>query len=269
MDKLKRLAEGKSTFSKEFITRSKTKSNQKGPLDSTPERAIDNSRPPKVVKSDSHLSRGDNEEIRTQLFSIPEEVETEDEMPDQDDQIVGAIFSLADFNRTIPEYKGEVVTLRVFIKRCDVFHEMLNDDGKDSFVSALIFKLGGKAFSIYENKAYEEWSALRKDLIDGIQTNKSPPALQNELMQMRQGFGKTVTQFVDALREKLRELDERLMTEYEHKEVRKSFKKEHEKIAIRALKEGLNQPLRDRIVAFESDSLDAVVKKALEEEPFT
>lgn len=38
-------------------------------------------------------------------------------------------FSVADFNRMIPEFKGDSKTLLVFLKRCDTFHDTLNDEG--------------------------------------------------------------------------------------------------------------------------------------------
>ncbi len=45
-------------------------------------------------------------------------------------------FSTGDFNRMIPEYKGDVMTLPVFLKRCETFHSTLNNAGKAQFLSS-------------------------------------------------------------------------------------------------------------------------------------
>lgn len=47
-----------------------------------------------------------------------------------------------------------------------------------------------------------------------------------------------------------------------------SFRAEHEKIAIRTFKEGLPTPLKFRIVNYEAKTLDEILKKTLELEPF-
>lgn len=50
--------------------------------------------------------------------------------------------------------------------------------------------------------------------------------------------------------------------------VRTSFKIKHEKIPIRAFREGLKSPLKERIINFEAKTLEELTKKAIEEEPF-
>lgn len=53
-----------------------------------------------------------------------------------------ATFSLADFNRVIPEFKEDTAQLPIFLKRCDTFHNSIKD-------------AGGKAFLIFESRKYE------------------------------------------------------------------------------------------------------------------
>lgn len=179
-----------------------------------------------------------------------------------------ADFSTADFNRMIPEFKGDANSLYVFIKRCDTFHAGLCAAGQVAFLSHLIFKLSGKAFMIYESKTYNEWVVLRKDLLEGIKVSKSASALQNELMNLSQGPDKSAKEFADLIREKLKELSDILKTQYQNVEVIKSFQAEHEKIAIRAFREGLRSPLKYRIMNCDTKTLDEIVKRAVEEEPF-
>ncbi len=154
------------------------------------------------------------------------------------------------------------------MKRCDTFHDDLNDAGKQQFVSKLIYKLGGKAFIIYESKRYVDWVSLKKDLLEGIKVSKSLSALQNELMSMSQPFDKSAKEFADMIKEKLKELTDVTILQYDNTAVVTSFKDEHEKIAIRAFREGLRSPLKERVVNYDAHTSDALIKKAIEEEPF-
>lgn len=92
-----------------------------------------------------------------------------------------AKFLIADFNRVIPEFKGDSTNLSVFIKRCDTFNNSLDPEGKTLFLSNLIYKLGGKAFLIYESKPHADWAALKADLIERLKVTRSASALQREL----------------------------------------------------------------------------------------
>lgn len=139
-------------------------------------------------------------------------------------------FSSADFNRMIPEFKGDCHSLPVFLKRCDTFHSTLDADGQISFLNHIIFKLGGKAFIIFESKKYTTWPALKKDLLEGIKVNKSTSALQNELMALVQEPHKSAKEFADMIKEKLKELSDILVTQYSVDEVIKSFKQEYSNV---------------------------------------
>lgn len=177
-------------------------------------------------------------------------------------------FTIADFNRVIPEFKGDSSHLPVFLRRCDTFHDSLNDAGKASFLSHIIFKLSGKAFLIFEDKQYNDWPTLKSDLLEGIKVSKSASAVQNELVNLSQQASQSAKEFSETIKEKLKELSDIIKSQYDNAEVIKSFRIEHEKIAIRAFKEGLRPPLKYRVVNFEPKSLDEIVKKAVEEEPY-
>lgn len=159
------------------------------------------------------------------------------------DQIDMADFSFQDFHRMIPEFKGEPEMLHIFLKRCETFCASLKDAAKPTFILNLIYKLGGKAFTIYESKIYNDWATLKKDLLEGIKISKSPSALQNELMNMYQMQNKSAKEFADIIKSKLKELSDIISAQYDNDDVRQSFKIEHEKIAIRAFREGLRSPL--------------------------
>lgn len=179
-----------------------------------------------------------------------------------------ADFSIADFNRMIPDFKGDANSLPVFLKRCETFHNTLNDASKAKFLSHLIFKLSGKAFTIFESRKYDDWPTLKKDLSEGIKITKSTSALQSELLTMKQQENQSCKDFADEIKEKLREMHELLINNFQHPEVISSFKSEHEKLAVRTFREGLKPPLKYRIVSCDAKSLDEIIRKALEEEPF-
>lgn len=103
------------------------------------------------------------------------------------DQILNnmSAFTIADFHRVIPEFKGDPTQLSIFLRRCDAFHDSLNDAGKLTFISHLIFKLAGKAFLIFESKDYRDWPSLKTDLLEGIKVGKSVSAIQNEIVTMK------------------------------------------------------------------------------------
>lgn len=135
-------------------------------------------------------------------------------------------------------------------------------------VKCYSFRISFKAFIIFENKRYTDWPSLKKDLSEGIRVSKSTSALQNELMNLTQNSDKSAKDFADIIKEKLKELSDIIATQYDQDNVRDSFKIEHEKIAIRAFREGLRSPLKERIINFEAKSLDELTRKAIEEEPF-
>lgn len=102
---------------------------------------------------------------------------------------------------------------------------------------------------------------LKKDLSEGIKVSKSASALQNELMHIVQKDDQSCKEFADEIKDKLRELSDITITQFDNNDVVKSFKCEHEKIAIRSFKEGLKPPLKYRIHNLETQTLDELVKK--------
>lgn len=127
------------------------------------------------IKSDSDISKrklifkssdseSDDSIIIDHLFDlIPPKTENKDII--KDNIPIMAQFSIADFNRVIPEFKGDTIQLPIFIKRCDAYRSTLDEPGKVSFLSHLIFKLSGKAFSIFDDKKYDDWPNLKADLL--------------------------------------------------------------------------------------------------------
>lgn len=179
-----------------------------------------------------------------------------------------ANFTVSDFNRMIPEFKGDSKSLLIFLKRCDTFHDSLKEEARRAFLDYLVFKLRDNAMTIYESKAYNDWGTFRKDLLDGIKVSKSNDALLTELMSMTQGTDMSAKEFSDTIREKLKELNDLVIAQNANADVRTTLKNNFEKTAIRAFKEGLKPPLKYRVINFEALTLDSITKKAVEELPF-
>lgn len=179
-----------------------------------------------------------------------------------------AQFTFQDFRIAIPEYSNDPSFLPVFLKRCDTYYASLDAPGKVTFISNLIYRLSGKAFLIFQGKKYNTWEEFKTDLIEQIKISKSIAALQNEMTHIKQNPGQSARKFADVIKLKLKELNDKIQLQYQHAEVIKSFSEEFEKSAIRTFREGITTPLKYRIINFEAATLDDIVKKASEEEPF-
>lgn len=153
-----------------------------------------------------------------------------------------ANFTVSDFSRMIPEFKGDPQSLLIFLKRCDTFHASLKPDAQTAFLQYLVFKLRDNAMTIYESKTYETWAALRKDLLEGIKVSKSNDALLTELMSMTQEADKSAKEFSDSIREKLKEINDLVVAQNANADVVTTLKNNFEKTAIRTFREGLKSP---------------------------
>lgn len=177
-------------------------------------------------------------------------------------------FTVSDFSKMIPEFRGDSQSLLIFLKRCDTFHDSLKPECHKAFLDYLVFKLRDNAMTIYESKAYQPWAVLRKDLLDGIKVQKSSDALLTELMSMTQEENQSAKEFSDKIREKLKELNDLTKSQNAEPQVVTTLKSNFERTAIRTFREGLKPPLKYRIINFEATTLDAITKKAIEEKPF-
>lgn len=178
-------------------------------------------------------------------------------------------FEVATFNRIIPEYNGDTEKLKVFLSRCDKYNKTLTIKGQNLFLHHLIFKLTDRAFIIYESKPLTNWLTLKRDLLTAIADKKSIATIQNELLALKQKSGQSVTDFSEQIRVKLKNLSDKISELYQDPLIHDSFSIEHEKMAIRAFKEGLLPPLKYRAVAFNDNNFEKLRQFVLEEEPFT
>lgn len=180
-----------------------------------------------------------------------------------------AQFDIPTFNRIIPEYRGDIDSLQMFLRRCDTYHDSLDHTGQSQFVKHLIFKMSGRAFILYESQDFTSWRMLKKHLSNAISDKKSIATLQNELLSLHQQHSQNVTEFSETIRAKLKKLSDKISELYDNNDiVQASFYTEHEKLAVRAFKEGLLPPLKFRVINCPEQSFEGIRQFALEEEPF-
>lgn len=225
----------------------------------------------------SSLHDPSDEEFQEELNDIEDSLLSPTKSHPKDSHIVAILsaenmakFEIATFNRIIPEYKGDTESLNIFLRRCDTYHSSLTPKGKKMFLDNLIYKLVGRAFIIYDAKPPTDWKTLKADLSNGIGDKKSIATLQNELLALKQKPEQTATEFAEIIRNTLKKLTDKITELYDDDEnVKQSFYTEHEKMAVRAFKEGLLPPLKYRVLNSHETSFEKVRQFALEEEPFT
>jgi Zinc knuckle len=175
------------------------------------------------------------------------------------------------FHRVIPEYGGDLKELNVFFKRGDLFYRRLSPAGRITFFESLAFKLKGKALGEYDRLpvASQTWEAFKAALSLKITGIKTLASLQAELMQMGQGRNQSVHSYAETINNKVQEMSDVTDGLHEELAVKGLFRTEHERMAVRVFKEGLWEPLRQRILATPPDAtLEQLIHRAIEEEPF-
>lgn len=177
-----------------------------------------------------------------------------------------AEFEYSDFSHKIPEFAGEKDMLKVFIQRCDAVHDSLKAAGQELFYKNLVFKLKGKPFTIFSK--VESWAEFKKELLQDGQQTIPIHSILAKMNDLRQG-NKSVREFAEEINKVLEDLEFSINLNYAEDIVRKGFKIEHKKAAIRIFKEGLYEPLKGRVFACSSGkTLEETIQIALEEELF-
>lgn len=179
------------------------------------------------------------------------------------------LFNLTIFNKIVPQFKGDQPSLKIFLRRCEAYLSTLDDDQEEIMMTSLVYKLSGKAFRAYEEKAFTEWMEFRKTLIEIVDGGKSLTTLLNELTSVKQTRGQAVQDFANIVQDKLSDILEKIISEHQSMDARFSFRSEYSKVAIRAFKEGLLPSIKARVVTASAKTLDEIIKIAVEEAQFT
>lgn len=178
-------------------------------------------------------------------------------------------FNITLFNKIVPQFKGDQPSLKIFLRRCETYLRTLHYCQEELMMDSLVYKLSGKAFRTYDERTFIEWEDFRKALIEAVDGGKSLTMLLNELTSVRQIRGQSVQDFANLVQDKLSDIMEKMTSEHQAFDARRSFKIEYSKIAIRAFKEGLLSPIKARVIAFSARTLDEIIKFAVDEAQFT
>lgn len=175
---------------------------------------------------------------------------------------------MSTFHKVISTYEGKPSTLNIFLNRCDNFHTTLNIPGRKEFLANIIYKLDDTAHIIYKTKHYTDWKQLRKDLVAGIAEQKSLPTLQTEMLALKQRTYQSVGEFADVIRKKLNTLTEKVKELSDSPIVQQTLNQQIDQISCRALKEGVHEAMRNRLISSKETTFEKLRQFALEEEPY-
>lgn len=172
------------------------------------------------------------------------------------------------FHVTIPNFDGDRGKLDSFIGKCDAFHASLKQEEKDIFFSNLIYKTEERAYEIYTTcvgKGYEEYrKALKKEIHGG----RTADSLEREIDHLKQA-NLNVNEFANKISNLVSEIIKIIKMSEDSQEVKEYRIKILENRATRIFKEGLNEPLRTRVVASTvNENLQRTIEIAIQEEPF-
>lgn len=158
-------------------------------------------------------------------------------------------FNLQTFMIMIPEFDGDVKKLNTFILMCDAYYERLSYRGQQQFHNHIMIRLRERALDVFAQGEFEDWYELRASLTENLGSNRTVEDLQKELRTIAQNKNEKVRDYANRTRELLRELDEILARTYQARDVQIALREQNEIITARSFKNGLLQPLRDRMLS--------------------
>lgn len=111
-----------------------------------------------------------------------------------------ANFSFGDFNKKVPIFRGDHNGLDRFITCSDAIFESLSAAGREEFGKNIIFKLEGSADTT-------DWAVLKTKLTEKFDKKRSMALLQKDLIELKQGYKVSVSDFADSIEKCLEEMD--------------------------------------------------------------
>lgn len=173
-------------------------------------------------------------------------------------------FPTTEFHTIIPEYSGTIKDLQHFISCCDFFHSSLVEAHRGIFLKALVRKLKGKAFNLFNNRQWGDWPEFKLALKKYFSVTKSFETFQLELANIRQGK-MPIQEYSQNIEEILHEMN------IIGKDIKinnisgeQFFKIQNEKLALKAFLNGLNPSFKNILKARKYESLDDAIRDALE-----
>lgn len=173
-------------------------------------------------------------------------------------------FPDSSFYKAIPEFSGNIRELQHFISCCDYFYELLDENNKRIFYLALVRKLKGKAFDLYNNNDWHDWVQFKAALKTHFRIHKSFETLQMELTNVSQDNMnvRDYSHKVDNLLHELNLIGKDIRIHNVSGE--NYFKIQNEKLAIKAFVNGLKSSIKQIIKPRKFDTLEEAITDAIE-----
>lgn len=174
--------------------------------------------------------------------------------------------AIRDVTKLIPEYDGKEKALDSFIKKIDRLWAAiaeLEDQDRSQFLLVLQIKLTDKAAEAVQDNAFEDWEAVKTDLVEKITPHRNTEKSELKLCAIKQNKGEDVEAYAKRIEEALDTLNRSFAQEDQNE----TIKKENDRKARKTFENGLIEPiLRNKAIARGSSTLKEAVDYIIEQE---
>lgn len=167
----------------------------------------------------------------------------------------------------IPEYDGDQATLSDFISACEYVNNQLDDNLNQGFLLVVKNKLVGKAKQFISSRNLNTFDSIRQLLIGHFGDCRDTESLLRDLTACTQKLSETPRVFVQRIEDLLTKLRNAVSLDEDLEEpIRETLNSSHEKIALKTLLAGLNDPIGTIIRSQRPNSIDEAIHFIIEEE---
>lgn len=189
-------------------------------------------------------------------------------VPEEIEEIVinMAEFPIVNFHKAIPEFSGTIAELNRFLACCDLFHgDLTTDPHRAAFLKVLVKKFTGRAFDFYAKQIWANWDELKNALKKYFSSSNSFEGYQIQLSKQRQG-NLDVKQFSEKIQQILLDMNRvsNEVTVNNNQSGTQFFKAQNEKLAIKSLINGMNEPIRGYLKSQIFTNLQSAINTAIE-----
>lgn len=175
-------------------------------------------------------------------------------------------FNLENFRDLIPAFAGEKEKLTHFIICVNNFNRSLPEVNRPTLLDSLIYKLSGDACDLYAEGGFNTWEQLSQRLKDRFQPQASFKDAQERLITLRQKPSERVKDFAARIKQARSELEAASQRKYVSADARAEVLDDVNDMALRAFRNGLNDPLRMIIRCMRNATLAETIAAAIDEE---
>lgn len=173
---------------------------------------------------------------------------------------------IRDVTRLIPEYDGKEKTLDSFIKKIDklwTYIAEFDDNDRTQFLLVLQLKLVDKAAEAVQDNEFEDWEAVKTDLIEHITPHRNTEKSELKLCTIKQKFEEDVETYAKRIEDAL----DTLNRSFSQEDQNETIKKENDRKARKTFENGLNDSrLRNKAISRASNTLKEAVDYVIEQE---